>query len=81
MVDRINDLKTGMKTEHDFARGCSMLSSLIYNLEQAQLLTERLADYAYKMDEMDNHRHAVDQHNAYLEERHFWEGERSRMCK
>lgn len=81
LVDRINELKTGIKAEHDFARGCSMLGSLISYMADAQILTEKLADYAYRLDDMDNHRQAVDQHNAYLEERHFWEGERSRLCQ
>ena len=80
VVDRINELKTDMKTEHDFARGCSLLSSLISYMADAQILSEKLADYAYRIDDMEGHRLAVDQHNAYLEERHFWEGERSRLC-
>lgn len=80
VVDRINELKTDMKSEHDFARGCSLLGSLISYMADAQILSEKLADYAYRIDDMDGHRRAVDQHNAYLEERHFWEGERSRLC-
>jgi hypothetical protein len=81
VVDRINSLKIDIKTEKDFTRGCSMLGSLISDMKEAQILTERLADYAYQLDDMDGHRQAVDRHNAYLEERHYWEEQRDRMCK
>jgi hypothetical protein len=80
VIDRINTLKTDMKTEKDFTRGCSMLGSLAYELSQAQILTENMADYAWRAGDDNGHRLAVDQHNAYLEERHYWEGERSRIC-
>lgn len=81
VVDRINSLKTDIKTEKDFTRGCSMLASLISDMKEAQILTEGLAGYAYQIDDMENHRAAVDQHNAYLEERRFWEEQRDRMCR
>ncbi len=81
VIDRINTLKEDIKTERDFARGCSMLGVLISSLADAQVLSEKLADYAYRLDDMDNHRHAVDQHNAFLQERHDWESERHRLCK
>jgi hypothetical protein len=81
LVDRINALKTDIRTEKDFTRGCSMLADLIYEMKQAQILSEKLADYAYQIDDMESHRNAVDQHNAYLEERRFWEEQRDRMCR
>ena len=80
VVDRVNELKTDMKSEQDFTRGCAMLGSLISYLADAQILAEKLADYANQLDDADGHRHAVDLHNAYLEERHHWESERGRMC-
>lgn len=81
VVDQINELKTDIKTEKDFTRGCSMLDSLISYMKDAQILTERLANYAYQIDDMDGHRQAVDRHNAYLEERQYWQEQRERMCK
>lgn len=81
VVDRVNELKTDMKSEQDFTRGCAMLGSLISYLADAQILAEKLADYANQLDDADGHRHAVDLHNAYLEERHHWESERGRMCR
>ena len=39
VVDRINSLKTDIKTEKDFTRGCSMLGSLISDMKEAQILT------------------------------------------
>lgn len=80
VVDRVNELKTDIKSERDFTRGCAMLGSLISYLADAQILAEKLADYANQLGDDDGHRHAVDVHNAYLEERHHWESERSRMC-
>ncbi len=80
VIDRINDAKIAMKSEKDFARGCATLNGLIQDLKEAQLIAEKMADYAARADDMDAHRSAVDQHNAYLEERHFWEGEHSRIC-
>lgn len=80
VVDRVNELKTDMKSEQDFTRGCAMLGSLISYLADAQILAEKLADYANQLDDADGHRHAIDLHNSYLEERHHWESERGRMC-
>lgn len=79
-IDRVNEAKTDMKTERDFARGCALLDGLISDLKEAQILSEKLADYAYRIENDEGHRAAVDQHNALLEERHYWESERSRMC-
>ena len=80
-VGRINALKTEMNSERDFTRGCSMMNELISELAEAQILAEKLADYANQLGEADDHRQAVDLHNAYLEERHHWEGERNRICR
>ena len=80
VVDRVNSLKIDMKSERDFTRGCAMMGSLISYLADAQVLAEKLAEYANQLGDTDGHRHAVDLHNAYLEERHHWENERSRMC-
>jgi hypothetical protein len=56
-----------------------MMNELISELAEAQILAEKLADYANQLGEADDHRQAVDLHNAYLEERHHWEGERNRI--
>lgn len=80
VVDEINSLKTGIKTEKDFTRGCSMLGSLVYNLDRAKALAGQLAEYAYRIDDMDAHRQALEQNSAYAEESAFWAGERSRIC-
>jgi hypothetical protein len=79
-IDRVNEAKTDMKTERDFARGCALLNGLISDLKEAQILSEKLADYAYRIENDEGHRAAVDQHNALLEERHYWESERNRIC-
>ena len=80
VVDRVNSLKTDMNNERDFTRGCAMMGSLISYLADAQILAEKLAEYANQLGDADGHRQAVDLHNAYLEERHHWENQRSRMC-
>lgn len=80
VVDRVNSLKTDMNNERDFARGCAMMGSLISYLADAQILAEKLAEYANQLGDTDGHRQAVDLHNAYLEERHHWENQHSRMC-
>lgn len=80
VVDSVNSLKRDMNSERDFTRGCAMMGSLISYLADAQVLAEKLADYANQLGDVDGHRAAVDMHNAYLEERHYWEKERGRLC-
>lgn len=69
----INSLQDQLQGVSDHAQGCRLLKAKIYELKRGQVQAEKVADYAAQLGEDEVHRAAVDQHNAFLENRRLSE--------
>ena len=74
----INDLQDRLKGVSDRETGCRLLKSKVYELQRGQVQAEKVANYAAQLGEDEVHRAAVDQHNAFLENRRLSEQDLAR---
>ena len=74
----INDLQDRLQGVTDRETGCRLLKSKVYELQRGQVQAEKVANYAAQLGEDEVHRAAVDQHNAFLENRRLSEQDLAR---
>ena len=74
----INSLQDQLHGVTSREQGCRLLKSKIYELQRGQLQAEKVAGYAAQLGEDELHRAAVDQHNAFLENRKLSEQDAAR---
>lgn len=74
----LNSLQDQLHGVTDRAQGCRLLKSKVYELQRGQVQAEKVAGYAAQLGEDELHRAAVDQHNAFLENRRMSEQDLAR---